>query len=1524
SELTQILQNQQTPSSPEFQHWLTHSQEASMFGPNPVVMQNALTYFQSEGFTLQTRGIASLSFSGTVGQAQSAFRTDLVNVHFPNGSFGSLDAQPLSLPGALAPYVQTVNGVAETSVNQYEMIQLPTDIAPVVGGGPSSQTGYAQTNLSDLYNFTNHAFGWTSYYTEGPKGEQVKVNSQLITPGGISYAYDALPLLNAGYNGDSTGTPITIAIVMGLGLNPGDFSEYAQQVWNNPNQILDRLTALPVDGAYGLNGTKYYTDGTSGEMALDIEYSSTMAPAAHIDAVYGQGGLDTKTLDDDYAKLWSLAKAPNIISNSWGGGEDYNNLYGPNWENFQTMNNYIMLLTAMGSTVLASSGDGGGFDLGDGVLTASYPAADPYVVSVDGARTVLAGPDGLPYTPVPSLGAVNVSLSGPNGPNNFVMRVGTATQVINESYWYSPYSNYSLLRAAPFAAGGFGTSSWFNQSWWEHGQTMPNVGRELGSTVAAEGDFNESIYFDGAWEFNYGGTSFACPTAAGELALVEDYLAAHGHSSYLGNGNIVTATIGNAWWNGNLTLDPYIDITNGTSYWANQGEVNGWSWTPGQVFPYNGTTPTYGDTHRGWNFPDGWGIINAYNFAVDLNAMESMPGSFASMNSAGSTYDPSVWGNLATNGSYTLHVNSTSAIDLLSPRVTVLFWNASGVETASVPTLTSDGTGYTFSLDTTGFNSAGYVVFEFGDSTNSTLGFAYSWIAPFIPKDETLSVTVVDPASGVIPGGTPVFNAALGQDPFVYGYPDDPLPAGIFQDTVTVLVTYNGVPVYDVPVTATIPSYQDIAWQGSESSNLTGWGQTAGAATVTNEMSSSLTNVSGEALIYTTNVNRPTTYTLTASYAGQVAHTTFQDVPPPNIAPIDNDGGNWSEFDWIDFQSWEYRDEFTANQLAYNAENQSDYYSEIYAWQGEDLTVKVTNSTGANVPDGTKVWLGTLDTGRQTEFNLYSASGGILGITNTSGTNSSTGANGDPAGEATVYVPDNITPTVDGVTQVGPYPETAVEYPLEFLSVDLAGQQNRTSSRNEPCFPYPFPFQAPVALTNCVYNNSYQRNYSSAALAVLPDPVTAYTQTQAGSPQDFFRTGSNISWEVNVTLPDLDPFAGQFWIGWEWPAGLEHIVNETGYVDCPNNDYANCAPAGYLTVDANDNQAYDEFGNLTGVYTPGIHTLEVVVRDSMGHVFTARHVFIIGQIALTDLPASQVYTPIPFNLTWTLNIPSTQVSNKTFNESLEISYVTNVFVDGSLQGCGGFGRLRCPQVVNLSIPVRPGETNYTQNVNRSTLEHNGFYSGGTDIPPGQYQILVWLNANHSGSISQEAVTYLVFDPLAAEITGPSANAVVPLGNVTLSYSYTGQYISNAQLFVYAQSNPTSAVFESSIYSPGTGIRGGGVSWTAVTPGAYRVALGLSTPYGNSSISEWINVSMTSPYVWLNLTPVGALGGLSPPTAAASLAIVGALVGLTLGYFVVNPSRQKVPSDRKLPTPSDQPVPSKSPGTPTPTSTPSSG
>jgi hypothetical protein len=436
-----------------------------------------------------------------------------------------------------------------------------------------------------------------------------------------------------------------------------------------------------------------------------------------------------------------------------------------------------------------------------------------------------------------------------------------------------------------------------------------------------------------------------------------------------------------------------------------------------------------------------------------------------------------------------------------------------------------------------------------------------------------------------------------------------------------------------------------------------------------------------------------------------------------------------------------------------------------------------------------------------------------------------------------------------------------------FVATDVPGAQNRTFQYTEKCTPN---LPNPSALISCEFNNSYQRNYTTAPIIILPNPVNLTLQTPSRLPLDFFGIGANVSFEVNVTLPGLDPVAGNN-IAFNWPSGLEHIVSEKAYAD------------GKFQLDISPGvppywQHYTAFGNMSNTFAPGTHQLTVVVTDSAGHTFTQTQQFIVGGVTITNLGITNIYTVVPFVVNWTLDLPANEIVNYSFNQTFDLRYVT--------PNCGTPNN-PCPTVVNLTEKIHDGQLLYNQSINLTLMGLDHFYAGAGGYPPGQYQVIIWLNANHSGSIAKQVNTFLIFSPVVGQITGPGLNATVPIGNVTIAYSYEGGYIANATLFVYLSTAMATPVFTAGAYVPAVGEqpRGGASTWQAVTTGMYEIVLLLGTPYANYTAHDWINVTNPNGLVFLNQSSANTpLISLSPAALATILALVGVLIGLFLGLI----------------------------------------
>ncbi|MDH2905022.1 MAG: protease pro-enzyme activation domain-containing protein [Methanomassiliicoccales archaeon] len=866
-QLATLINEQQTPGSPLYHHFLTLKQFQQSFGPTPQVYDETLSYFTAAGFTQVATGTTmTLAFRANAGTVGNALKTQIGFFRLSNGSMVYSNIRQLSLPAPISSSISSINGL--TSIVKIHTGLVHAPFFSYGGGSVTSSASFSSgtsifSNMSRAVNFTKPGFLYTG--ASFPYGQW-----QFLNPSVLGEAYNATPLYTLGDRGQGT----TIAVVMAGGYNPSDLSAYSKMVFNTSNQILNRLTPYPVNGGAvnaTLPGTRLQTGGDAFEFTLDIEYSATMAPAAHIDAVYGPS-LSTASLVSAYAKLTTISPLPNVITNSWGGSEDtWWNLYGPSWQSANALENYFMELTSMGSTILASSGDQGGYDSFSGLLSTSIPASSPYVVAVGGVRTTLSNASGVSF-PSPPQYLVNATVapfgfseasSYPTWFPNYTLNASTAGNVTANSYWYTP----GLTGSSPdFASGGIGLSYWFEQPWWQHGKAVPYTGRRMVPDISAEADFNQTVYFDGAWNFFWGGTSFACPTIAGEFALLDAYLnSTAGNSTnrsgyYLGLAQPLLYNLGN---DPHLTLRPYTQIGSGSNPWDIQASAGGLGWPGGQNWPVAYTAPL-----PGWNLLAGWGVPDVANMVFDASTLLSSSRLYVKFNGTTPT-------TLPGDRNYVFKLVNSTGAPVSGASVNMTFTSSAGVTNYSVTNTNATGT---FSFSASGLHGdlSLYSVLP----ASSVSGFQSIWISEQNLSSGSISVTVLGVGRSVM-GGFDFFNGFLS--------PNYPALGSLMPNTVKVFVTYRAtptsvpVPVYNAMVIAVTPHEPHFSSPPAYSNP---YYQALASLNYTPMRSLSFTNLSGIAYVETWNVPQPENYTIHASYRGLANVTNLTVTPRLNIQSL--------------------------------------------------------------------------------------------------------------------------------------------------------------------------------------------------------------------------------------------------------------------------------------------------------------------------------------------------------------------------------------------------------------------------------------------------------------------------------------------------------------------------------------------------------------------------------------------------------------------------------------------------------------
>ncbi len=100
------------PNSPNFHQWLTPLQIGAQYGPAPSDIAAITGWLTSRGFAVKSVSPdgMSIAFSGTAGQAQAAFHTQIHNLSVDGKMHIANIADP-QIPSALAPVVGGVKGL---------------------------------------------------------------------------------------------------------------------------------------------------------------------------------------------------------------------------------------------------------------------------------------------------------------------------------------------------------------------------------------------------------------------------------------------------------------------------------------------------------------------------------------------------------------------------------------------------------------------------------------------------------------------------------------------------------------------------------------------------------------------------------------------------------------------------------------------------------------------------------------------------------------------------------------------------------------------------------------------------------------------------------------------------------------------------------------------------------------------------------------------------------------------------------------------------------------------------------------------------------------------------------------------------------------------------------------------------------------------------------------------------------------------------------------------------------------------
>lgn len=334
--LQDLIASQQDPASSDYHHWLTPEQFAARFGIADADLKKVEGWLKQQGFSIDSisRSRGRISFSGTVGQVEAAFGTEM---HYYRGEseIHFAPASDVSIPAALAPVVQNVSHLSNFRPRARILYKRPR------ANFTSSQTG-------------NH----------------------FLTPKDVATIYDVTPAYNSGLDG--AGQSITVVGQSSVDLSDVEnFRSAAGISGNDPVLVL-------VPGS----GDVQEFSGDESESDLDLEYSSAMAPAAAVYFVYVGNSTNFSVFD---SLLYAVDnRLTPIISISYGICEPALGV-----SNYNDLNGVLAQAASQGQTVVGPAGDSGSADC-SGVsgltttqqqaLAVDFPASSQYVTAMGGTE----------------------------------------------------------------------------------------------------------------------------------------------------------------------------------------------------------------------------------------------------------------------------------------------------------------------------------------------------------------------------------------------------------------------------------------------------------------------------------------------------------------------------------------------------------------------------------------------------------------------------------------------------------------------------------------------------------------------------------------------------------------------------------------------------------------------------------------------------------------------------------------------------------------------------------------------------------------------------------------------------------------------------------------------------------------------------------------------------------------------------------------------------------------------------------
>lgn len=467
--LDQLLRDQQDPASVSYHQWLTPQQFGDQFGASQADIDQVTAWLATQGLrvTSVSAGRRSVEFSGTAGQVEQAFHTQ-IHRYTADGVMHISNAGDISIPTALVPVVAGI-----VSLHDFRAHPLHRVVSPA--GGLKSP----------------------AYTTTDP------TNPHLLTPFDYATIYDITPVWN-GLKVDGTGQKI--AVISRSNIDLTDVSTFRSNYGMQPANVQVLL-----------NGTDPGVQSQSGddiEASLDVEWSGAVAKGAQVIMVTSASTSTSDGIDLSASYAVNNNVAP-VISMSYGSCEVENGSFNVFY------NNLWQQAVSQGISVFVSTGDDGSAGCDD--QSSSRPAQHPFAISGLASTPYNVAVGGTQFSEDSS---TNYWAS-----TNTTPQVSSALSYIPEVVWNeSAYVNAGNEKNGLWASSG-GVSIVYPKPSWQTGPGVPSADpgttnshhRYIPDVSLAAAEHDGYLIQAEGKTYSVSGTSASAPSFAGIMAMIDQY-----------------------------------------------------------------------------------------------------------------------------------------------------------------------------------------------------------------------------------------------------------------------------------------------------------------------------------------------------------------------------------------------------------------------------------------------------------------------------------------------------------------------------------------------------------------------------------------------------------------------------------------------------------------------------------------------------------------------------------------------------------------------------------------------------------------------------------------------------------------------------------------------------------------------------------------------------------------------------------------------------------------------------------------